>query len=347
MRRGGDVAQQISSLVRRQQFAAALRTLEARFGTAVVRRLTAPRAQSPDRAIPSGALVLDLVTGVGGLPRGGVTELVGTDTSGKTSLLHAALAATQRAGGLVALIDAEGSADAEALAACGVDLDDLLLARPASAPDALLLLTILARCGGLDALGLISIPALRDLPAGALHAAHDHALAAHDVGRLMARGLRVLAAGLRDSPTAVIVTNEPAPLVAGHPGKAPARSGGGLALAHFALLRVAVEPLARLPDAAGGTAAHRVALTVAKSKVGTPGGRAEVDILAASGVDAAGDLLRLGLATGVVGRHPLGLLHGDAALGRTEGAALRRLREDHALAEALRRAILAAHRRAA
>jgi len=94
-------------------------------------------------------------------PRGHVTELLGPESSGKTTLLYAALAAAQARGGLAALVDAEESADAEALAACGVAVGDLLIARPASAPDALLMLTILARCRALDALaGLTSTVAL-------------------------------------------------------------------------------------------------------------------------------------------------------------------------------------------
>ena len=331
----------------RDSLDATLALIEARFGPGVVARLTQCRPVAVAPAIPSGSLALDLATGIGGLPRGGVTELVGPDTSGKTTLLYSTLAAVQRAGGLAALIDAEGSAVAEALTACGVDLDDLLLARPASAPDAWLLLTILARCRGLDALGFSSVPALRDLPAGGLRSAADHSLAAHDVGRLMARGLRVLAAGLGASPTAVVMTNEPLPAGAWQVIAGESCSSGGLALAHFAALRVLVEPLARLPDAADGTAGLRVALTVAKNKCGPSGGRAELDLFRDRGIDAAGELLRLALATGVVERHPLGLHHGGDLLGRSEGAMLRRLRDDDRLAADLRRAIIAAHRHAA
>jgi len=125
-----------------------------------------PVRDPADRAVSSCSVGLDRATGPGGLPRGHLTEYLGPESSGKTTLLYAALAATQRASGLVARIDTEGSADSATLAACGVDLDRLIIARPTSARDALLLLTILARCGGLDALGLSSIAALRDLPSG-------------------------------------------------------------------------------------------------------------------------------------------------------------------------------------
>ena len=204
-----------SGEARERAIGRALRAVEDRFGPGLIARLRdrAARDQS-DHALPSGSLGLDLATDIGGLPRGGVTEFCGPETSGKTALLYATLAAAQRAGGLAALVDAEGGADGEALAWCGVDTAALLLARPPSAADALLLLSILARCGGFDALGLVSVPALRHLPPGAARGDEHGDLQAPDAARLLARGLRVLAPALRASPTAVIVTNDltgPAP----------------------------------------------------------------------------------------------------------------------------------------
>lgn len=335
----GQSSPSLPSDARQRAIDRAVRLVAARFGPEVVRRLQAPRPGRERPVVPSGSLALDLATGIGGFPRGGVTELFGTESSSKTALLHAALAAAQRDGGLVALVDADGSADAEALLGCGVALDDLLLVQPASAPDALLLLTILARCGGLDLLGLSSVAALRDLPAGTVRGALAGGdLAAPDAARLLARGLRVLTAALTDGPTAVVVTNDlllPA---------IEARSPGGWALRHHALLRIAVDPLVRLPDAAGGTRGLRVGLTVVKSKAGSPGGRAEADLLFGSGLDWAGELVRLGAATGVITLSPAGLVFGAAPLGRNATQAGRLLREDRALAAALRAAIVAAHR---
>ncbi len=103
---------------RARHLAAALAALEARFGAGVVRRLRDAPAHDPaDRAVSSGSVGLDRATGLGGFPRGHLTELLGPESSGKTTLLHAALAATQRAGGLVALVDAEDGADGASLAA--------------------------------------------------------------------------------------------------------------------------------------------------------------------------------------------------------------------------------------
>jgi recombination protein RecA len=320
------------------RIARALQRIEARFGPDIVRRLRAAPARSPEeRAISSGSVGLDLATGLEGLPRGHLTEIFGPESSGKTTLLYAALAAAQRHGGLAALIDAEGTADGVTLEGCGIDLDALLFIRPTSARDALLLLTIFARCGGLDALGLVSVPALRDLPAGTRHPA-SLARDTIETARLLTRGLRVLTAALRDGPTAVLVTNRSVadPLTR--------RSLGGLALRHFAGLRVMVTPLARLPDAAGGTGGLRVGLTVAKHKLGTPDRSAEVDILVGQGLDRAEELLRLGLAFGVIAPHPLGFVHEAEVLGHSPTAVHRRLASDATLAEVVRAAILTAYR---
>ncbi len=326
-----------SATHRERRIARALHMIEARIGTGVVRRLAVHRPDQRAPAVPSGSLSLDLATGVGVLPRGHLTELLGPPSSGKTALLYGALAATQRAGGLAALIDAEGSADGDALAACGVDLDELLLARPASAQDALLLLTILARCGGLDALGLASIAALRDLPPPVPSPSALDDLRSHDVARLLSRGLRVLMTALRGAPTAVIVTNEVLSHPPGH------HSIGGLALRHFAALRVAVEPRTLIPDTRGGVRALRVGLTVVKSKVGPPGGGVEVELAIGGGVDRTAEILALGLTMGLIERGPLGLVYGREPLGRSPEVARRRLAADGPLAEALAGAIVASH----
>lgn len=333
---------------REARLAHALAELERRFGPGVVARLRDRPARDPaDRVVPSGSVGLDRATGLGGLPRGHLTEYLGPESSGKTTLLYAALAATQRAGGLIALVDTEGSADGATLAACGVDLDRLIIARPTSARDALLLLTILARCGGLEALGLGSIAALRDLPSGRRHPAVFEREAL-DTARLLTRGLRVLTAALKDGPTAVLATNLILPMPYGTPALAelpPHRSTGGLALRHFAALRIAVTPLAQLPlpgpGSGAGSAGLRVGLTVVKHKLGVAGGTARVDLLVDSGLDQAEELVRLGLDVGILVTGPLGVTHHGSQLGNSPAAVRRRVGTDMALAAALTNALAA------
>ena len=148
-----------------------MRLLERRFGPGVVRRLSEARPRRRGAAAPTlstGSLGLDL----GGYPRGQLTELFGPPSAGKTTLLASALAATQRGGGLVALIDVPGMVDPEALAGCGGDLDALVLCQPADAVDALRALVLLAESAALDLLALTSIAELRRyLPPEAVGAA--------------------------------------------------------------------------------------------------------------------------------------------------------------------------------
>ncbi len=320
---------------RARHLAAVLAALEARFGAGVVRRLRDAPARDPaDRAVPSGSVGLDRATGLGGLPRGHLSEILGPESSGKTTLLHAALAATQRGGGLVALVDAEDGADGASLAAAGCDLDTLLVVKPTSARDALLVAIILARCGGLDLLGFASLAALRDLPPGTRRPRPvEHA--ALETAGLLTRGLRVLTAAMKDTPTALVATNRALPDA---PDALPQRSTGGLALRHFAALRIAVTPLAALADSDGGL---RVRLTVVKHKLGVGGAWAEVDLRPGTGLDRAEELARLARAAGLLDQGADGVAYAGITLRATPAALRRQLAADPALAEALRAALLA------
>jgi len=234
----------------------------------------------------------------------------------------------------VALVDAEDGADGASLVAAGCDLDTLLIVKPTSARDALLIAIILVRCGGLDLLGFAGLDALRDLPGGTDREPPPHLDALATAG-LLTRGLRVLTAALRDSPTAVVATNRALPDV---PDAPPHRSTGGLALRHFAALRIVVTPLAMLADTDGGL---RVRLTVAKHKLGTGGAWTAVDLLPGRGLDREEELARLGLAAGLLVPGPYGVAYAGTPLGGTPAAIRRRLAAEPVLAASLRAALVA------
>jgi recombination protein RecA len=345
-------------LSRQRRIRRALRLLEARFGPGVVRRLGEARPHWRAAAAPAlstGSLGLDLATGLGGYPRGQLTELFGPPSAGKTTLLSSALATAQRGCGLVALIDVPGMVDPEALAGCGVDLDALVLCQPADAVDALRALVLLAESAAPDLLALTSIADLRRcLPPESMGHARGASGPALALARLLSRSLRRLIRALRDAPTAVVVTNERLPGVPGGQGRRDNRSVGGLALRHFAALRVAVGPTgqANAPGAGPGAlwACGRgmpARLAVVKHKLGPPGGTADVELVYGRGVDRAGELLALGLARGVIERCGLGLVFGREPLGKGEAQARRRLAENEDLVQQLTEAIrLAAGQRA-
>ena len=171
---------------RERRIRRALRLLEARFGPGVAWRLADARHRFSSPTIPTGSLGLDLATGPDGYPRGQLVELFGPPSAGKATLLASALAAVQRRGGLVALIDVLGVADPDTLAGAGVDLDALIVAQPADAVDAVRCLALLAESAALDLLGLASIADLRAiLPSG-----ETGVPPAVTIGRLLSTGLR-------------------------------------------------------------------------------------------------------------------------------------------------------------
>lgn len=169
-----------SPRARERRIARALDAIERRFGAEVVRRLRGCQPPPAAPGVPTGSLGLDLILGTGGFPRGRLTELLGRTTSGKTRLLFGAIAATQRQGGRVALIDAPARANPQALERCGVAVEDLVVIQPASAADALALLTLLVHSTGFDLVALASLAALRDYPLGVAPGAHAGATPSRD-----------------------------------------------------------------------------------------------------------------------------------------------------------------------
>ncbi len=260
---------------RAERLERAVETLRERFGEWIVYRLRDARPAVGGRAVSTGSLGLDRATGIGGIPRGRITEISGPPTSGKGTLAAHVLASAQANGGFAALIDADHSADLERLRACGVDLGDLLLAVPRSAREALDIASLLAASGGLDALVLSSANALVRGPLGDPPA--------------FASGLRRLVVELGGSPTAAMF------LV--HADRSW-RPGGNAAraLAHAASLRVRCEPLRLLTHPSGEVLGLRLRAEAIKNKLAPPHVCAQIEVLRGRGIDAAAEAFELGLA---------------------------------------------------
>jgi recombination protein RecA len=302
---------------REERVQAVLRELERRFGPWVVYRLTDARPAIGERAIASGALSLDLATGIGGFPRGRITEVLGPASSGKRILACHLLANAQRQRGFVAFIDATQRANFEQMARCGVDLADLLLVVPQSIREVLDVAALLVESGGLDA--LVSEP-LADLVNGSVQ-----------VARSAAEHLARLNALMHPSPTAVVLLTD-----------SRARSPCApftQALRHFAALRIQLTPLQLLPHPSGDVLGLRVRAQTIKNKLAPPQRLAEFDVRRDRGIHREADLVDLARACGVLDEQPLGICFGNHFLGRGRAQAIATLESEPALAQALQDAI--------
>jgi recombination protein RecA len=255
--------------------AAALGQLHHRFGPGVAGH---PDSAAPVAAIPTGSLALDQATGVGGIPRGRLTEVYGPDGAGKTTLALSVIAQAQQAGGAACFIDAEHALDLAWAETVGVDLERLVLCRPDHGEQALEVAGVLVASGSLDVLVIDSIAAL--VPkvelAGEMGARHAGVQA-----NLLSQALRKLCGPIARTGTAVVMTNQLRQR-AGIPGM-PVYTSGGRALGYYASLRLDLRPLGPLREG-GQVAGSRVRVQVTKSKVAPAWAVAELDARSDGGV---------------------------------------------------------------
>ncbi len=273
------------------------------------------RLGSSDRlavdVISTGALSLDIALGVGGVPRGLITEIYGNEGSGKPTLAYHLMAETQKGGGTAAYIDAEQRMDPSYAQAVGVNLDELLISQPQSGEQALDIADILVRSGGLDMFVVDSVAAL--VPRAEL----EGEMGDSHVGlqaRLMSKALRKLAHSIRQSNTAGIFLNqirEKIGVMFGNPEVTP----GGRALKFWASVRIELrrlESLKRGTEIVGGRSRARVT----KNSVAAPFRRAELDIIYGQGISRAGCLLDKGLELELISKSGAFLSYGDTRLGQ-------------------------------
>jgi recombination protein RecA len=314
----------------------AIEQIERQYGKGSIMKLGEAPARVAGDAIPTGALALDLALGIGGIPKGRVTEIFGSEASGKTTLAQHIIAETQKAGGIAAYIDVEHAIDPRYAANCGVNLRDLLISQPDTGEQALEITETLVRSGGVDVIVIDSVAALapRAEIEGEMGDAHVGLQA-----RLMSQALRKLSAAISKSKTAVIFINqlrEKVGIVFGNPEVTP----GGRALKFYSSVRI---DLRRGDSIKQGTemVGARVKARVVKNKVAPPFRSAEFDIMFNHGISKEGNLVDLGVATGLIKKAGAFFTYGDTKLGQGRENAKDYLRQHSELASQLESTIRA------
>ena len=314
----------------------ALTQIEKQFGKGSIMRLGSGALIQEVKVIPTGSLSLDLALGVGGIPRGRVTEIYGQEASGKTTLALHVLAEAQKAGGVAAFIDAEHALDVNYAKKLGVNTDDLLISQPDYGEQALDIAEILVRSGAVDALVIDSVAALAPKAEieGEMGDAHVGLQA-----RLMSQALRKLTGVISKSQTAVIFINQ-IRMKIGVMFGSPETTPGGTALKFYASVRLDIRKVGAIKEGQE-TVGSRTRVKVVKNKLAPPFKEAEFDIIHGQGISREGDVLDLATERGIVERLGTWYSYKGERLGQGRENVKAFLREHPDILRALEEEILA------
>jgi len=314
----------------------AIEQIEKQYGKGSIMKLGEAPARVAGDAISTGALALDLALGIGGIPRGRVTEIFGSESSGKTTVAQHIIAEAQKAGGIAAYIDAEHALDPHYAANCGVKLSDLYISQPDTGEQALEITETLVRSGAIDVIVIDSVAALvpRAEIEGEMGDAHVGLQA-----RLMSQALRKLSAAISKSKTAVVFINqlrEKVGIIFGNPEVTP----GGRALKFYSSVRIDLRRGDSIKQGSEIVGA-KVKARVVKNKVAPPFRSAEFDIMFNHGISKEGNLVDLGVVTGAIKKAGVFFSYGDTKLGQGRENAKDYLKQHPELASQLESTIRA------
>jgi recombination protein RecA len=304
----------------------ALSQIEKQFGKGSIMRMGQKGAILPVDSIPTGAVSLDYALGIGGMPRGRVVEIFGPESSGKTTLALQLIAEAQKLGGMAAFVDAEHALDAGYAQKLGVDVDNLLVSQPDNGEQALEIVEVLVRSGGVDVVVVDSVAAL--VPRAEIEGEMGEAQMGLQA-RLMSQALRKLTGVVSKSKTSLVFINQLREKIGVMFGS-PETTTGGRALKFYASVRLDIRRIASIKDGdmvVGG----RVRVKVVKNKVAPPFREAEFDILYGEGISKQGDLLDLAVDRKIVEKSGTWFSFGGERLGQGRENAKQFLKENPAI----------------
>lgn len=321
---------------RAKALSAAISQIDRRFGKGSIMRMGEAAERMEVSAIPTGSIALDLALGVGGIPRGRVTEIFGPDASGKTTLAQHIVAEAQRMGGVAAYIDVEHALDPKYMAACGINLDGLLISQPDTGEQALEICEALVRSGAVDVVVIDSVAAL--VPRAELEGDMGDSLPGLQA-RLMSQALRKLSGAISKSKTAVVFVNQLRSKIGVMFGN-PETTSGGRALKFYASVRLDIRRLESIKKG-NEVIGSRVRVKVVKNKVAPPFRQAEFDIIYNEGISKEGNLLDVGVDMGIVTKTGSFYYFGEERLGQGREGAREYLKQHPEVAQAIEREIRA------
>lgn len=319
------MAEDISKESRSQALKIAIEQIEKQHGKGAVMRL-GDRPAIKVESIPTGSISLDYALGIGGIPRGRVTEIFGPESSGKTTLCLHILAEAQKRGGIGAFIDTEHALDIAYAKRLGVDVNNLLLSQPEFGEQALEIVETLVRSGSIDVIIIDSVAALTP------RAEIEGEMGDPSMGvqaRLMSQALRKLAAAINKSKTSVIFTNQLRQKIGVMFGN-PETTTGGNALKFYASIRLDVRRIEAIKD--GNTViGNRTRVKVVKNKMAPPFREASFDILYNEGISKLGDLIDLAIEHNVIQKSGSWFSYKEDRIGQGRDAVKKLLLENEKL----------------
>ena len=314
----------------------AVSTIEKQFGKGAILTMTDEAVNREIGSFPSGSPSIDIALGIGGYPRGGVVEIYGPESSGKTTLTLHAIAQAQRLGGIAAFIDAEHALDVNYARKLGVSVEDLLVSQPDTGEQALEIADVLLRSGAVDVVVIDSVAALvpRAEIEGEMGDTHVGLQA-----RLMSQALRKLTGTVSKSGATVMFINQIRMKIGVMFGN-PETTSGGNALKFYSSVRLDVRRIATIKDG-DQVVGNRTRVKVVKNKVAPPFRQAEFDILYNEGISWEGDLLDLAVEEGVVEKSGSWYSYQEERIGQGRENARRFMKENADVCERIAEVVYA------